>query len=165
MSSFGAEMRAKILDRQTLLERFGRPRGSRLVFTNGCFDILHRGHVEYLAAAREMGDALVVAVNSDASVCRLKGPDRPINPEDDRAMVLAALQAVDAVTIFGEDTPGELIARLLPDVLVKGGDYTADAVVGAADVIAAGGEVAIVPLVPGRSTTNILRRSNQGTDD
>lgn len=165
MSSFGAEMRAKILDRPTLLERFGRPRAGRLVFTNGCFDILHRGHVEYLAAAREMGDALVVAVNSDASVCRLKGPDRPINPQDDRAMVLAALQAVDAVTIFGEDTPGELIARLLPDVLVKGGDYTADAVVGAADVIAAGGEVAIVPLVPGRSTTNILRRSNQGTDD
>jgi rfaE bifunctional protein nucleotidyltransferase chain/domain len=165
MTTAGAEMRAKVLDRQTLLDRFGRPRSRRVVFTNGCFDILHRGHVEYLAAAREMGDALVVGVNSDASVCRLKGPDRPINPEDDRAMVLAALQAVDAVTIFGEDTPRELISRLLPDVLVKGGDYTADAVVGAADVIAAGGEVAIVPLVPGRSTTNILRRANQGTDD
>jgi rfaE bifunctional protein nucleotidyltransferase chain/domain len=153
----------KILERDALIAEFARPRDVRLVFTNGCFDILHRGHVEYLAAARRMGDLLVVGVNSDDSVCRLKGPGRPINPEMDRAVVLAALEAVDVVTLFSEDTPLALIQRLLPDVLVKGGDYEVSAIVGASEVTAAGGEVVVVPLVPGRSTTRILQRMNPGS--
>jgi D-beta-D-heptose 7-phosphate kinase / D-beta-D-heptose 1-phosphate adenosyltransferase len=149
---------SRILDRGQLLERFGRPRAGRLVFTNGCFDILHRGHVAYLFAARELGDALVVAVNTDASVRRLKGEGRPVVGLDDRLFVLAGLACVDAVTPFGEDTPRDLIAALLPDVLVKGGDYEADAVVGAREVRAAGGEVRILPFVGGRSTTGIIQR-------
>lgn len=165
MSRMPSELQSKILSRTELLARFGRPRPGRLVFTNGCFDILHRGHVEYLAAAREMGDALVVGLNADASVCRLKGPERPVNPELDRATVLAALEAVDAVTIFHEDTPLDLISALRPDVLVKGGDYRADEVVGADEVTGAGGRVAIVPLVPGRSTTEILKRANREAPD
>jgi rfaE bifunctional protein nucleotidyltransferase chain/domain len=153
----------KIFERDALIDEFGHPRELRVVFTNGCFDVLHRGHVEYLAAARRMGDVLVVGVNSDDSVCRLKGPGRPINPEGDRATVLAALEAVDAVTLFSEDTPLALIQRLLPDVLVKGGDYEVSNIVGASEVAAAGGEVVVVPLVPGRSTTNILQRMNPGS--
>ncbi len=155
----------KILSREELVHRFGRPRRERIVFTNGCFDILHRGHVEYLFAARALGDRLVVGVNSDPSVRRLKGPKRPVNPEEDRALVLAGLAAVDAVTLFGEDTPLDLIAALLPDVLVKGGDYRFEEIVGAPEVAAAGGEVVIAPLVPGRSTTSILHRMQQGESD
>ena len=150
---------SKILSRDQVFERFGRPRANRVVFTNGCFDLLHRGHVEYLNSARELGDALVVGLNSDDSVRRLKGPSRPVNTGEDRAYVLAALAAVDAVTVFDEDTPAELIRGLLPDVLVKGGDYRPDAIVGAEEVRAAGGEVVIAPLVPGRSTTELLRRA------
>jgi D-beta-D-heptose 7-phosphate kinase / D-beta-D-heptose 1-phosphate adenosyltransferase len=149
---------SRILDRQQLLERFGRPRTGRLVFTNGCFDILHRGHVEYLFAARDLGDALVVGVNTDASVRRLKGEGRPVVSLEDRLFVLAGLACVDAVTPFGEDTPRELIAALLPDVLVKGGDYQSDAVVGGQEVRAAGGEVRILPFVGGRSTTGIIQK-------
>jgi D-beta-D-heptose 7-phosphate kinase / D-beta-D-heptose 1-phosphate adenosyltransferase len=149
---------SRILDRQQLLERFGRPRTGRLVFTNGCFDILHRGHVEYLFAARDLGDALVVGVNTDASVRRLKGEGRPVVSLEDRLFVLAGLACVDAVTPFGEDTPRELIAALLPDVLVKGGDYQADAVVGGQEVRDAGGEVRILPFVGGRSTTEIIQK-------
>jgi D-beta-D-heptose 7-phosphate kinase / D-beta-D-heptose 1-phosphate adenosyltransferase len=149
---------SRILDRQQLLERFGRPRTGRLVFTNGCFDILHRGHVEYLFAARDLGDALVVGVNTDASVRRLKGEGRPVVSLEDRLFVLAGLACVDAVTPFGEDTPRELIAALLPDVLVKGGDYQADAVVGGQEVRDAGGEVRILPFVGGRSTTGIIQK-------
>ena len=152
---------SKILSRDEFVARFRRPRSSRLVFTNGCFDLLHRGHVEYLHAARSLGDALVVGLNSDASVRRLKGPKRPVNPEEDRAWVLASLAAVDALTIFDEDTPAALIRTLLPDVLVKGGDYRADQVVGASDVIDAGGEVVLAPLVAGRSTTAMLARAGQ----
>ena len=129
------------------------------MFTNGCFDILHRGHVEYLEQARRLGDHLVVALNSDRSVRALKGAGRPVNPEVDRAVVLAALASVDAVTIFDEDTPLELLRALLPDVLVKGGDYTIDTIVGSAEVRAAGGEVVVVPLVPGRSTTRMIERT------
>jgi rfaE bifunctional protein nucleotidyltransferase chain/domain len=154
----------KILTRDELLERLGRPRTSRVVFTNGCFDLLHRGHVEYLNAARTLGDVLVVGLNSDESVRRLKGPTRPVNSEEDRAVILAALAAVDAVTVFAEDTPRELIAALLPDVLVKGGDYTVDTIVGAREVAEAGGEVLALPLVPGRSTTSILERYRQGCE-
>jgi D-beta-D-heptose 7-phosphate kinase/D-beta-D-heptose 1-phosphate adenosyltransferase len=149
---------AKILDRQALLSGWARPRSGTLVFTNGVFDLLHRGHVEYLDAARRLGGALVVGVNTDASVQRLKGPERPLNPIADRMRVLAALECVDAVTSFDEDTPLELIRALLPDVLVKGGDYTPETVVGREVVEAAGGRVVILPLVPGRSTTGTIQR-------
>ncbi len=154
-----SSLQRKILTREELLARHGRPRTDRLVFTNGCFDILHRGHVEYLENARGLGDLLVVAVNTDRSVRALKGPTRPVNPAEDRAFVLAALESVGAVTLFDEDTPLDLIAELVPDVLVKGGDYTVDTIVGASEVLAAGGEVVVVPLVPGRSTSSIIERS------
>jgi D-glycero-beta-D-manno-heptose 1-phosphate adenylyltransferase len=153
----------KVLSRDEVLHRFGRPRCGTIVFTNGVFDILHRGHVEYLCAARALGDALVVGLNTDDSVRRLgKGADRPINRQEDRALVLAALACVDAVTLFGDDTPRDLVAALLPDVLVKGGDYTVQTIVGAAEVMAAGGRVEVIPLVPGRSTTAILERARGG---
>ena len=156
----------KILSRDEVLARFGPPGRGRVVFTNGVFDILHRGHVEYLYAARALGDALVVGLNTDASTRRLgKGADRPINGEEDRAMVLAGLGCVDAVTLFDEDTPRELIVALQPDVLVKGGDYTVETVAGADEVIAAGGRVEIIPLVPGRSTTSIIERTRKGGED
>jgi D-beta-D-heptose 7-phosphate kinase/D-beta-D-heptose 1-phosphate adenosyltransferase len=151
----------KIVGREELAARLGRPRSERVVFTNGCFDVLHRGHVEYLESARRLGDLLVVGLNTDDSVRRLKGPSRPVNPEDDRAYVLAGLAAVDYVTFFAEDTPRDLIVALLPDVLVKGGDYRKEDIVGGAEVEAAGGEVVVAPLVPGRSTTAILQRAAQ----
>jgi D-beta-D-heptose 7-phosphate kinase/D-beta-D-heptose 1-phosphate adenosyltransferase len=151
----------KIVGREELVARLGRPRSERVVFTNGCFDVLHRGHVEYLESARRLGDLLVVGLNTDDSVRRLKGPSRPVNPEDDRAYVLAGLAAVDYVTFFAEDTPRDLIVSLLPDVLVKGGDYRKEEIVGGAEVEAAGGEVVVAPLVPGRSTTAILQRAAQ----
>lgn len=148
----------KILSREEVLRRWARPRQGRLVFTNGCFDLLHRGHAEYLAGARRLGDALLVALNTDDSVRRLKGPGRPIANEADRAYVIASLEAVDAVTLFDEDTPRELIAALLPDVLVKGGDYRPEDIVGREEVEAAGGRVLVLPLVQGRSTTRLLER-------
>ncbi len=148
----------KVLDRAALLAHFAQPRASTIVFTNGCFDVLHRGHVEYLNAARALGDVLVVGLNTDASVRRLKGRARPVNALEDRELVLAALECVDVVTPFAEDTPLELIRALLPDVLAKGGDYTPDTVVGRSAVEAAGGRVVILPLVPGRSTTDIIDR-------
>lgn len=153
-----ADPRTKVLDRTVLIERLGRPRTFRLVFTNGCFDLLHRGHSEYLHEARSLGDMLVVALNTDESVRRLKGTGRPVVDEDDRAYVIASLAAVDAVTFFHEDTPRALIGSLLPDILVKGGDYRADDIVGRSEVEAAGGRVVILPFLPGRSTTDILRR-------
>jgi rfaE bifunctional protein nucleotidyltransferase chain/domain len=156
---------AKLVGRDELVRRLARPRDVRVVFTNGVFDVLHRGHVDYLTRARALGDVLVVGVNTDASVRRLgKGGDRPVNGEDDRAYVLAGLASVDYVTTFDEDTPRELIAALLPDVLVKGGDYTRDTIVGADEVEAAGGRVEVIPLVPGHSTTSILQRV-RGTQD
>jgi D-beta-D-heptose 7-phosphate kinase/D-beta-D-heptose 1-phosphate adenosyltransferase len=130
----------------------------RLVFTNGVFDLIHPGHVDVLVGARRRGDALLVGVNSDASVKRLKGPDRPVRNEAERSYVLAAFESVDAVVVFEQDTPLELIRHVRPDVLVKGGDYTPDAVVGARDVTAWGGEVAIVPLTRGQSTTSIISK-------
>ncbi len=145
------------------MRRAGPGRSFRLVFTNGCFDLLHRGHVECLNRARRMGDALLVAVNSDASVRRLgKGRDRPLVDERSRAAVVAALECVDMVTIFDEGTPRELIAELQPDVLVKGGDYSEDEVAGASAVRARGGSVEIVPLVPGCSTSALVRRIRGG---
>ena len=148
----------RVLSRDTLLVRFGWPRDRTVVFTNGCFDLLHPGHVEYLAQARALGDALVVGLNSDASVRRLNGAGRPLLPEAGRAAMLAGLRSVDAVTLFDEDTPLELIRALLPDVLVKGGDYDLDGIVGRDAVEKAGGDVRVLPFVEGYSTTDILTR-------
>jgi rfaE bifunctional protein nucleotidyltransferase chain/domain len=134
-----------------------------VVFTNGVFDVLHRGHVAYLARARAEGAALIVGLNGDASVRRLgKGPGRPVNAEADRAFVLAGLECVDAVVLFGEDTPHDLIAALEPDVLAKGADYALDQIVGADLVTARGGRVVRVPLEEGYSTTNLLKKVNRG---
>lgn len=132
--------------------------GKNVVFTNGCFDIIHAGHVTYLEKASKYGDILVVGLNSDDSVRRLKGESRPINNEQDRATVLLALKSIDYVTIFDEDTPLELIHKLTPDVLVKGGDYTIDSIVGADYVKKNNGKIAIIPLVEGKSTTNIINK-------
>lgn len=150
----------KILDRQELIRKRGELRGEgrALVFTNGCFDLLHPGHVRYLAEARALGDALVVALNSDRSVRALKGEGRPILNEQQRAEVVAALQSVDYVIIFDEETPRELIAALLPDVLVKGGDWPLDEIIGRREVEAAGGRVLSLPYVEGSSTTDIIER-------
>lgn len=135
-----------------------RARGLKVAFTNGCFDLLHAGHVRLLEAARAEGDLLVVGLNSDSSVKRLKGPSRPVVPEAERAEALLALEAVDHVVVYGEDTPRETIAALLPDVLVKGADWAADAIVGRAEVEAAGGRVVRVDLVAGRSTSALLEQ-------
>ena len=138
--------------------RWRESRPGRVVFTNGVFDLIHPGHVDVLDAARAHGDALIVGVNSDASVRRLKGEGRPVRCERDRAYVVAALESVDAVVLFGEDTPLELIRVLHPDVLVKGGDYTPETVVGRSEVESWGGSVVIVPLTRGQSTTSIIER-------
>ena len=139
--------------------RWRRTQTGRVVFTNGVFDLVHSGHVDLLTTARGFGDALVVGVNSDASVRRLnKGPERPLRSEADRAYVLAAFEAVDAVVIFDEDTPHALVTALEPDVLVKGGDYREETIVGAQEVRARGGDVVVVPLLEGHSTTSIVDR-------
>ena len=137
--------------------------GRTIVFTNGCFDLIHAGHVRYLREARALGDRLVVGLNTDSSVRRLgKGADRPIVPERERTEVVAALEMVDFVTLFDEDTPLELIRALAPDVLAKGGDWTPETVVGADDVRGRGGRVAIIPYHPGLSTTSIVERIRGG---
>jgi len=130
----------------------------RLVFTNGVFDLLHPGHVDVLLGARRRGESLLVGVNSDDSVRRLKGPERPVRNAAERCYVLAALEAVDAVVVFEEDTPLELISALEPDILVKGGDYSESTIVGASQVRARGGEVVVIPLTPGHSTTSTIER-------
>ena len=132
--------------------------GYTIVFTNGCFDILHRGHIKILFAAKKKGDRLVVGLNGDQSVQRLKGHDRPLQPFDDRAIILDALEVVDMVVGFEEDTPVEIISKILPNILVKGGDYTTNAIVGADTVIANGGIVETIPLVPEKSTTKLVDR-------
>ncbi len=134
-----------------------RPR-NRIVFTNGCFDIIHAGHVQYLSQANALGDVLIVGLNSDDSVHRLKGPERPVNSEEDRAVVLGALKAVDYVVIFDEDTPYELIKAIRPNILVKGGDYKMEDIVGADFVAESGGETIVLPFLEGRSTTKILNQ-------
>lgn len=139
-----------------------RLKGKSVVFTNGVFDILHSGHIYSLSQAAKEGDYLVVAVNADASVKRLKGDTRPLNDQDARALLLASLLIVDAVVIFEEDTPLELIKLLMPDVLVKGGDYSIEAIAGAREVIAAGGRVVINPLLEGFSTTALIEKSKKG---
>lgn len=138
------------------LREIWRLRGKKIAFTNGCFDILHVGHIASLSKAAAQADVLIVGVNSDASTKRLKGESRPINGEKERALMLANLLIVDGVIIFEEDTPLELIKAVKPDVLVKGGDYTIDQVVGAQEVISWGGEVVINEIVPGHSTTGLI---------
>jgi rfaE bifunctional protein nucleotidyltransferase chain/domain len=151
---------SKIMDRETALRHCNiwRSAGQKIVFTNGCFDILHHGHLDLLARAASLGNKLVLALNTDASVQRLKGPERPINNETDRAFQAASLMLVDAVCHFGEDTPLALIELLRPDVLVKGGDYTIDRIVGAPEVLGWGGSVEVIPFVTGYSTTGVIAR-------
>src|SRR5579863_3319129 len=150
----------KIVSQDELAQVTAREKraGRCVVFTNGCFDLIHPGHVRCLADARALGDVLIVAVNSDRSVRGNKGPERPLVPERDRAEVLAALASVDYVTIFDEATPRELIARVLPNILVKGADWALDQVAGREEVEAAGGRVVSIPLAPGYSTTNLVQR-------
>jgi rfaE bifunctional protein nucleotidyltransferase chain/domain len=158
-------LNSAILTLEQAILRFGRDKrnGRRVVFTNGCFDLLHPGHIRSLEQARELGDALIVGLNSDASVRQLKGEGRPVLPERERAEVLAALESVDAVVIFDELTPREVVARLLPDVLVKGGDWPDDQIVGREEVEAAGGRVVSIPVVHGYSTSDILRKIRKGS--
>jgi rfaE bifunctional protein nucleotidyltransferase chain/domain len=130
----------------------------KVVFTNGCFDILHLGHIDYLTKAADLGDRLIVAVNTDSSVSALKGPSRPIIDEETRAMKLASLVFIDAVILFGEETPLQLITEVRPNVLVKGGDYTIDTIVGASEVQDNGGEVVVIPFLEGHSTTSIVNK-------
>lgn len=139
-----------------------KARGQQVVLTNGCFDVLHRGHLQLLYDAKALGDLLIVAINTDESVKNLKGPDRPINPEMDRAELLAALEMVDYVTLFAKPDPYDIIVALLPDVLVKGGDWQANEVVGGDVVTAHGGRVEIVPLVENYSSTALIERIRQG---
>jgi rfaE bifunctional protein nucleotidyltransferase chain/domain len=150
--------RSKIVDRAEAAARTARwtEVGRRVVFTNGCFDLLHQGHARYLAAARRLGDALVVGINDDASVRRLKGEKRPLLPEDERAELIASLECVDLVVLFPEDDPGALIAALKPRVLVKGADWPKEKVIGRETVEGLGGEVKSIPLVEGRSTTQVI---------
>jgi len=135
--------------------------GGRVVFTNGVFDIIHPGHVDVLTAARARGDALIVGVNTDASVKRLKGPSRPVRNEAERAYVLAGMEAVDCVVLFEQDTPLELVLALRPDVIAKGGDYSEDTIVGAKEVKEWGGEAVVIPLTPGHSTTSIIEKLSE----
>ena len=161
-SLMALQSKIRSLDDVVHLAQTWRKNGFTVGFTNGCFDILHVGHLSILSFARHNSGKLIVAVNSDASVRRLKEAGRPINPEQDRSMVLAALSVVDAVVIFDEDTPLEMIEKINPDVLIKGGDYTVDTIVGAAHVLARGGKVLTCPLVPGKSTTRVLSLVRQG---
>jgi rfaE bifunctional protein nucleotidyltransferase chain/domain len=149
--------RSKVLDWDAAVAWRARVAGD-VVFTNGVFDLLHPGHIDVLLGARREGAALVVGLNSDASVRRLKGPSRPVRAEHERAAVLAALEMVDLVVVFSEDTPADLVARLQPDVIVKGGDYSPETIVGADVVRARGGRVVVIPLVPGQSTTGIIAK-------
>jgi rfaE bifunctional protein nucleotidyltransferase chain/domain len=153
----------RILDRNDLLHvrRQLKAEGKRVVFTNGCFDILHRGHVDYLTKARAQGDVLILGLNTDASVQRLKGPTRPIVEEDDRAAVIAALAVVDYVCLFDEDTPYELIQSLVPDILVKGADWSVNDIVGKDVVEAAGGAVHTIEFLPNHSTSKIIQKIAQ----
>ncbi|HWB64052.1 MAG TPA: D-glycero-beta-D-manno-heptose 1-phosphate adenylyltransferase [Chitinophagales bacterium] len=155
------KIESKILSPDTLAARlkFWRTMGDRVVFTNGCFDILHAGHIHLLSSCAEFGERLIVGLNSDASVKRLKGNNRPVNDQQSRAVVIASLQFVDAVIIFDEDTPLRLIEEVKPDVLAKGGDWKKEDIVGSGFVESYGGEVKTVPYLKGFSTTEIIKRS------
>lgn len=154
----------QVLTMQELLQnvKICRERGKKIVFTNGCFDLLHLGHVRYLRAAKELGDILVVGLNSDDSVRRLKGPGRPLINEAERAEILAALEFVDYVTIFEEDTPINIISAVEPDILVKGGDWPVEKIVGGEIVTRRGGKVIAIPFTEGKSTTGIIKRIIDG---
>ena len=154
----GIERKIMTIDQAKYMMNAWKVTGKKVSFTNGCFDILHLGHLFSIGQAAKEADYLIVGLNSDASVKRLKGPERPINSTESRALVIANLVMVDAVVVFEEDTPYELITALLPDVLVKGGDYTIDTIVGAKEVIENGGKVIINPIVEGFSTTNIIEK-------
>lgn len=149
---------SKIFAFNDLKEFLSKKKNEKVVFTNGCFDILHRGHVSYLQSARSLGDFLIVGVNSDRSVSSLKGPTRPIQNEADRLFILAGLECVDAVVLFDEDTPIHLIEHLLPNILVKGGDYIIEDIVGYEVVMKNGGLVTTLPFVEGKSTSNIVKK-------
>ena len=151
--------KSKIFSRTALARKLASRKKTKVVFTNGCFDLIHPGHVSYLEKARKLGDFLVVALNSDDSVRKLKGPSRPVNPLKSRMEVMAALECVDFVTSFSEDTPLETIRLLKPHILVKGGDYDLSTIVGAKEVRALGGKVKALPFVDGHSTTAILKKS------
>lgn len=155
------DIRAKIISPESLIELFTESyrKQNTMVFTNGCFDLLHRGHIYYLSRARELGDVLVLGLNSDESVSRLKGPGRPVNDEQSRAEVLGGLAFVDYIVIFSEDTPLKLISSLRPHILIKGGDYKADEIVGYKEVLSWGGRVETIPLLEGYSTSSIIDRS------
>lgn len=152
----------KTLDALLPLVKTWKEEGKKIVFTNGCFDILHAGHVTYLAEAADCGNKLIIGLNTDQSVKRLKETNRPVIGEAQRALLLAALQFVDAVALFDEDTPLQLITALQPNVLIKGGDYTIETIVGAKEVIAIGGEVKIIPLTEGLSTSRIIQKIKGG---
>ncbi|MEO5996146.1 MAG: adenylyltransferase/cytidyltransferase family protein [Chitinophagaceae bacterium] len=154
---------SKLLSVKALLQQDTRWKflGKKTVFTNGCFDILHEGHIYSLSQAAKEADILIVGVNADASVTKLKGAGRPINNQASRSLLLASLVMIDAVVIFEEDTPLEIISALLPDVLVKGGDYSLEQIVGAKEVIANGGRVVINPLIPGFSTSGIMEKMHK----
>lgn len=158
------DVKDKSWDEALKLRRQAKSEQRRVVFTNGVFDILHRGHVEYLAKARAMGELLIVGLNSDASVKRIKGPSRPVNSQEDRAIVLSALACVDCVVVFDEDTPQKLIELLVPDVLVKGADWKVEEIVGSDVVLRNGGVVETVGLVPGKSTTGLIRKITEAKD-
>ena len=162
----GDPLHSKALTLEVAILRFGREKrnGRKVVFTNGCFDLLHPGHIRGFEQARQLGDVLIVGLNSDSSVRQLKGSARPVIPEQERAEILSSLEAVDAVVIFDELTPREVISRLLPDVLVKGGDWPGDQIVGRQEVEAAGGRVVSIPFVPGYSTSTILHKIRDGAD-
>lgn len=157
-------MHSKALTLEEATLRFGREKrnGRKVVFTNGCFDLLHPGHIRELEFARKQGDVLIVGLNSDAGVSKLKGSGRPVIPEQERVEILSAFESIDAVIVFHEPTPREVITRLLPDVLVKGEDWPADQIVGREEVEAAGGKVVRAPILVGYSTTTILQRIREG---
>jgi D-glycero-beta-D-manno-heptose 1-phosphate adenylyltransferase len=152
------EIETKIFSLEELVNKREEWRNETVVFTNGCFDLLHRGHVFYLAEARKLGDRLIIGVNSDESVSRLKGPNRPIQNENDRMYILAGLESVDAVVLFHDETPLKLISQISPQVLVKGGDYEIEKIVGYDFVVQHGGIVKTIPFVLGKSTTNIVKK-------
>ena len=165
MSKQAYTSQSKILSRDAAVRRVNswRVRGEKVVFTNGCFDLVHLGHISYLEEARSLGDRLVIGLNTDRSVQELKGPQRPVLNENDRARLLAALECTDIIVLFDEETPYELIKAVMPDILIKGGDYDPDTIVGADVVRENGGDVRVLPFVSGYSTTSLIKRIQELT--
>ena len=163
MNQVKQDIQEKIMTLPALKNRVEswKAKGEKVVFTNGVFDLLHTGHITYMTDAASLGTKLIIGLNADSSVKRLKGPERPVNDQDSRALLLASMFFIDAVVLFEEDTPITLITTLMPDVLAKGGDYTIDTIVGAKEVIANGGEVEVISFVDGFSSTSIINRIRQ----